>query len=126
MPDLGLIDQFLNKLSDERGFSTNTLSAYRNDLKQFAEYLQTGQAALSGPANTWADVTRNHIMSFVLHLKDRGYVQTSVARKVAAVKSFYRYLSSTRVVSSNPAEELTSPHVDRALPHTVSPSDLDR
>ena len=53
-------------------------------------------------------------------------MQTTVARKLAAIKSFFKFLASTGVVSQNPAEELASPHVDRALPHTMSSSEVDR
>src|SRR4051794_10470809 len=125
MPDLAPIEQFLSTLSSQKGFSTNTLSAYRSDLSQFSDYLAAGRGASIAPVNDWASVTRDDIMSFVLHLKERGYVQTTVARKLAAIKSFYKYLVAEKKVSANPAEELASLHVDRSLPHTASTSEID-
>lgn len=126
MPDLEKIEQFLSKLQAKEGFSGNTLAAYRNDLTQFAQFLAAGQGAAMQPAGDWSSITRDHIMSFVLYLKERGYVQTTVARKLAAIKSFFKYLASTGVLAHNPAEDMASPHVDRALPHTMSSSEVDR
>ena len=125
MPDLEPIEQFLSTLASQKGFSNNTLSAYRSDLSQFARYLAQGQGAAVLPVEDWKAVSSNDIMSFVLYLKERGYVQTTVARKLAAIKSFYKYLLAEKVVASNPAEELASLHVDRSLPHTASTSDID-
>jgi len=126
MPDAAHIGSFLSTLSAKNGFSGNTLSAYRIDLAQFNDYLASGQGAGIAPASTWAEVTRDHLMAFVLYLKERGYATTTVARKLAAVRSFFKYLVSERVVAASPTEEMVSPHVDRALPHTVSSSELDR
>lgn len=126
MPDLDRIEQFLSTLSSQKGFSANTLSAYRSDLTQFAEYLEADRGAAGAPIHNWSDVSQSDIMSFVLRLKERGYVQTTVARKLAATKSFFKYLVSSGVVSANPAEELASLHVDRNLPHTISTSEIDR
>ncbi len=126
MPDPDKIELFLSTLSSQKSFSGNTLSAYRSDLTQFADYLERGQSASRAPVHSWSDVSRDDIMSFVLRMKERGYVQTTVARKLAAIKSFYKYLVSSSVVHTNPAEELASLHVDRSLPHTVSTSDVDR
>src|SRR4051812_12525589 len=113
MPELDLIELFLSTLASQKGFSANTLSAYRSDLTQFAEYLEAGQGAVSAPVHDWTGVSRDDIMSFVLHLKEQGRVQTTVARKLAAIKSFYKFLVSTGRVGANPAEEMASLHVDR-------------
>src|SRR5438067_124368 len=101
MPDLDKIELFLSALSSQKGFSSNTLAAYRSDLKQFAAFLEQGQGALAAPVHSWSDVSQKEIMSFVLRLKERGYVQTTVARKLAAIKSFYKYLVSSGFVPSN-------------------------
>src|SRR5205085_6519794 len=91
-----------------------------------AGYLEEGHPPMAAPIHTWSDTTQDHIMSFVLRLKERGYHQTTVARKLAAIKSFYKYLVASGAVHINPAEELASLHVDRSLPHTISTSDADR
>jgi len=126
MPGTEHIEHFLALFSSQKSSSSNTLSAYRNDLTQFAEYLSKGQGPGVQPINSWADVKRDTIVAFLLYLKERSYAPTTVARKQAAIKSFFKYLTSKGVTNSNPAEELASLHVDRALPHTISTSDADR
>lgn len=125
MPEHEYIEQFLDTIEAQKGFSSNTLSAYRNDLGQFATYLESGPGAGTQPASKWPDVTRDHIMAFVLHLQERGYSKTTVARKLAAIKSFFKHLAGIHVVERSPAEEMASPHVDRTVPHTVSANDLE-
>lgn len=128
MPNTDEIEKFLAILSAQKNFSANTLAAYRNDLTQFTDYLGAGasQQSNSAPAQQWSGVTRDHIISFLLYLKERSYAPTTVARKQAAIKSFFKYLSSKGSVTANPAAELASPHVDRAVPHTISKSDAER
>jgi integrase/recombinase XerD len=125
MPEHEYINQFLNTIEAQKGFSSNTLSAYKNDLGQFASYLESGPGAGTQPAEQWPDVTRDHIMAFVLHLQERGYSKTTVARKLAAIKSFFKYLVAEHIVERSPAEEMASPHVDRTVPHTVSAHDME-
>jgi integrase/recombinase XerD len=129
MLDREPIEQFLTNLQAQKGFSGNTLAAYRNDLTQFANFLSEGRdraVALSGGAETWASVSRDAIVSFLLYLKERDYAATTVARKQAAIKSFYKFLVSQGMVPSNPVEDLASPHVDRALPQTISTNEVGR
>lgn len=125
MPDTQYIEQFLGMLAEQEGFSNNTLSAYHNDLTQFSTFLDSPQAANLPPTVSWADVTRGHVIAFLLYIKERNYAATSVARKQAAIKSFFRFLVSRQVLAASPSEELASPHVDRARPHTISSSQVD-
>jgi len=120
------IEQFLATLEAQKGFSGNTLAAYRNDLSQFAKYLDEEQNLQGGRPGSWGGVSRDHIVSFLLYLKERQYAATTVARKQAAIKSFFKFLSSRGIVSSNPVEDLASPHVDRALPQTINASEVER
>ena len=125
MPDPQYIEQFLSVLADQKGFSTTTLSAYRNDLSQFSTFLDSGEAANLPPVRSWAEISRDHVIAFLLYIKDRQYATTTLARKQAALKSFFKYLVSKQVLSAHPSEDLTSPHVDRAQPHTISSSQVD-
>ncbi len=129
MLDSGPIDQFLAALEAQRGFSGNTLAAYRNDLTQFADYLSEEKGQLRPPLqapSAWNRITREHILHFLLHLRERQYATTTVARKQAAIKSFFKYLITKGVVSNNPVKDLAAPHVDRALPHTIDASEVGR
>src|SRR3990172_5402901 len=87
------VDDFLVYLSVEKGASTNTVAAYRNDLQQLVDYLKDGLSQ----GLIWEGVERAALQDFILDLKQRGYTQTSVARKVAAVRSFFAFLASEGV-----------------------------
>ena len=111
---------FLTFLSVEKGSSGNTVAAYRNDLQQLAEFIGT----IPG-SNGWESVDRTAIQDFILDLKQRGYSETSVARKVAATRSFFAFLSAEGTVADNPTEGLTSPRVGKTLPKAISPNEVD-
>ena len=92
------IQGFVLALASERKSSPNTLGAYRTDLRQLSDFVQRLGA------KTWADVTPAMIADFVLHLRERQYATTSIARKVAALKSFFHYLISAQSLSRDPAD----------------------
>jgi integrase/recombinase XerD len=118
------IHEFLDYLVAERGSSENTVAAYRNDLTQFCDFVtQPGQP--DGRAH-WGDLTRNHLIEYILYLKEREYASATVARKVAAMKSFCHFLLRTGAISEDPAEDLDSPRVKKQLPHTLSTEEVDR
>jgi integrase/recombinase XerD len=114
------LNDFLNFLAVEKGSSANTVAAYRNDLQQLADFIGTMPGS-----DGWNSVNRAAIQDFILDLKQRGYTETSVARKVAAVRSFYAFLSAEGMVADNPTEGLTSPRVGKTLPKAISPNEVD-
>jgi integrase/recombinase XerD len=118
------IQEFLDYLVAERGSSDNTVAAYRNDLTQFYDFA-TRQAQFQDGAN-WSSLTREQLVDFILYLKEREYASATVARKVAAMKSFCHFLLRTGVISDDPAEDLDSPRVKKQLPHTLSTEEVDR
>lgn len=118
------IQEFLDYLTAERGSSDNTIAAYRNDLTQFDEFIG-GVGALS-EAGSWEALTRDHLINYILWLKEREYASATVARKVAAMKSFCQFLVRTGAIDDNPAEELDSPRVKKQLPTTLTPDEVER
>jgi integrase/recombinase XerD len=118
------INQFLDYLQTEKGYSNNTLAAYQNDLSQFLIFLQ--QLPLEQRPGNWNDVTRDHIVSYILEMKEREYASSTVARKVAAVKSFFKFLENTGQIKINPAKELETPRAEKHLPATISAEEVDR
>ena len=82
------IDSFLNYLSVEKGFSQNTLFAYRNDLYQLASFIEE-EAQKRGSPPAWSSFGRQGVLSYLLNLKERNYAATTIARKVAAMRSFF-------------------------------------
>jgi len=108
----------------EKGFSGNTVEAYRNDLYQLADFV-ADRASTGGPPPQWSGVDRNLLISYILDLKERNYAPSTVARKVAAVKSFFDFLVSDGVLPSDPTENITSPRVGKSLPKPLSPSEVE-
>jgi len=117
------IGHFLNFLSVEKGSSGNTVSAYRNDLTQFDSYV-TGVAG-NGRARDWEGLERTIIINYLLALRGKNYAEATVARKVAAIKSFFQYLQAEGTIRRNPAESLESPRVGRTLPKPLSVTEVD-
>ena len=113
------IQEFVAALSSERKSSVNTLGAYRTDLRQLIDYL------LQRGVTQWQDVTPAMIADFMLHLRQRSYATTSIARKVAALKSFFHYLQATNAIERDPAEQLQAPKVEKYLPHALEPDEVE-
>jgi len=111
------IQSFLDYLRVEKGFSGNTTLAYENDLNQLAEFA-AGLAKKIAPR--WDSFTRQDMLSYLLNLKERNYAVTTVARKVAAAKSFFSFLASEGKIKTSPMEDISSPKVGKALPDTLS------
>lgn len=113
------IAEFLAALEGDRGFSSNTVAAYRNDLSQFSAFL-----CASDSIRSWKELSESHLTSYVLYLRERSYANSTVARKVAAVKSFCHHLQECGILRSDPAENLPSPKVDKFVPRTISPDEV--
>ncbi len=117
------IAQFLNFLAVEKNASNNTIAAYRNDLSQFER-----QAIVGGegrPRRTWNEVDSDVVIAFVADLRNRSYKDATVARKVAAVKSFFGFLAAEGLVEQDPTENLRSPQVGKSLPRALTPREVD-
>jgi integrase/recombinase XerD len=117
------IGHFLNFLSVEKGASSNTIAAYKNDLRQFRAYLLG--LPTNGDRPLWSQVDRGALLDFILDLRRRRYADATVARKVAAVKSFYSFLQAEGILLKNPAESLSSPRVGKSLPKPLSVREID-
>lgn len=119
-----VLQTFLVFLKSEYRYSDNTVAAYRNDLTQFYDFLQDGNYA---DLQDWGDVTPEIIDEYVYDLKhrDKPYAPSSIARKVAAVKSFFNYLHARNMIPSNPTEEIDSPKVEKRLPKTLGSEEID-
>ena len=117
------IEDFLSFISVERGSPRNTLLAYRNDLAQLAKYLDK-QAAFEVTA--WDEVDKDMIIAYILYLKEREYAASTVARKVAATKSFFHFLVAEEFITDDPTATLDSPKVDKQLPKAISREEVER
>jgi integrase/recombinase XerD len=120
------IDRFLEHLVAHQEASENTIAAYRNDLSQLYRFLATYRSPFGDTVATWADVDAVVIQNYVLQLKGRDYAATTVARKIAAIKSFFEFLRTTGVIVTDPAHDMTSPKVKKHLPHAIAPEAVDQ
>ena len=112
---------FLNYLRQKQTYSDNTIAAYKNDLSQFMRFLQADHDNVSH----WSDVSRQIVRTYVQYMKNQPYASSSVARKVAAIKSFFHYLAQREIVQSDPTDDVDSPKVKKRLPRTLTTDDID-
>ena len=112
------IESFLHYLAVEKGYSENTISAYRNDLKGLAEFAKS-EASKQRTVPSWANLNRQNMLSYMVDLKERGYVATTIARKVAAGRSFFSFMVSEGNIKTDPTENMSSPSVGKALPKPI-------
>lgn len=114
------IEEFLDYLEIEKGFSHHTLSAYHTDLKQFLAFLKK-ERAFRG----WDQVTREDILAFMVEMKERRYAVSTVARRVSAIRSFFSYLVQEHHLEEDPTEGLELPHVPRSIPRVLTTEEID-
>ena len=115
------IESFLSYLIVEKGFSENTVVAYRNDLYQLTIFVEE-EVAKHGLPPSWADFSRQGMLSYLLNLKERGYAATTVARKIAAAKSFFKFMVAEGNIKDDPTQNIGSPKTGKSLPKPISVS----
>lgn len=121
------VERFLAALGRERQFSENTISAYRNDLTQFREYVAAPPAGDQiSPLAEWSELTSDYLNRYLLYMNQREYAASTVARKTAALKSFSQYLANTGTVRADPSTELAPPRVNRFIPKSISVEEVER
>lgn len=114
------IEEFLDYLEVERGFSHHTLSAYNTDLTQFRSFLAEDRSFRG-----WGNVKRDDLMAFVIFMKGRKYASSTITRRISAIRSFYNYLMQEGRVKQDPSEEVELPKVSRQLPRVLSTEEVD-
>jgi integrase/recombinase XerD len=113
------VEEFLRYISLEKGYSEHTIAAYRSDLSQFLTYLQGRSVA------SWADVTRSHMLDYIGFLQSREYASSTVARKIAAVKSFFHFQVADGALQDEPTAAIDSPRVEKSLPHPLTVEEME-
>lgn len=120
------IANFLSALSVEKGSSNNTLDAYRNDLGQFAAFVRKQTAKSEGTQLGWEVVDRSLLLNYLVNLRERSYAPATMARKMAAVKSFFNFLVAEGRLEKSPAEGIAGPKVGKSLPKAISVDEVGR
>jgi len=113
------IDRFLEMMSAERGFARNSLAAYERDLASYQQHLSERAVAMTA-------ASRDDIRAYLEHLDRTGMARTTAARRLSAVRQFYRFLHGEGVIAANPATVVESPRAKRALPKILSIDEVDR
>lgn len=132
-----LLNAFIDFLSTEKGYSDNTCRAYSRDLEGFIAYFVTNRAlAMTGdddeagviddPAADMDRISNLMIRGYLADLHRQGLKKTSMARKLSAVRSFFKFLEKHGVISGNPAETVLTPKQDKPIPNYLSVDDVFR
>ena len=117
-----LIDRYITYLRYERNASPHTIRNYQSDLVQFRDFLRGGdpQAAINVQS---IDALR--IRGFLAFLFERERKKTSIARKLAAVRAFYKFLAREGVLAANPAATVSTPKLDKTLPRIMTEEEIN-
>ena len=100
------VTQFLDYMVKEKDCSANTTAAYQNDLTQFVQFVSDYQSPTGGKITSWREVDEHVVQNYLLFLKEQEYASSTVARKVASVKSFLHYLSDMGQITKDPSKRL--------------------
>jgi len=117
------VARFLQFLTVERNASAYTVKSYREDLRTLTEYLAE---AHGGESPSAGNITVFDLRGYVAALSEAGYAKTTIARHLAAMRSFFRFGLREGWVKTNPAKPLRSPRKGRSLPHFLSAEELGR
>ncbi len=115
------VQKFLRHLRYERNASPNTLRSYRRDLEQFLDYLM----APGGLRVSLAAVDHRLIREYMGHLHDRRLEKNSMARKLAALRSFFKFCVREGMTTQNPARLVATPKLPKRVPVVLSAEDMN-
>lgn len=110
------VERFLEMLAAEKGASLNTLSSYNNDLKDYLHFLKDSSIE---------KISSDTLHEYLSSLSERGMHPSTIARRVSALRQFYRFLVSEDICTTNPASGLTVVRQKRALPKVLSEKSVE-
>jgi integrase/recombinase XerD len=113
-----LLERWLDHVWMEKGLGDHTLSGYRSDLEQFALWLATQHSAL-------LQADRIMLLEWLSTLMQRGLSARSVARKMSALRGFYRWALRERLIGEDPTLQVSRPKIGRPLPKSLTEADVD-
>ncbi|MEK7849969.1 MAG: site-specific tyrosine recombinase XerD [Candidatus Omnitrophota bacterium] len=114
------VDLFLDYLNVERGLSLNTLVSYRRDLNTYLKFLD------SIAKKTVSATSREDIRDFMMHRKDKGLSVNSIARNLAALRTFYRFLAREKLIKADVSSYIDSPKLWKRIPDILSFDEVER
>ena len=119
MSNITYIDDFIDYLNIEKRYSSHTLISYKNDLNQFNNYLIDIYSGI-----LFKDVKMFNVRSYMVELLELNLAKSSVARKISAIKSFYKFLIRKEILESSPVHLLEIPKLNRRLPTFIKEEEI--
>ena len=114
-----LIDQYLNYMKVEKGLSRNTISSYSTDLAQFLDF-----SSKNATGNV-KKISKREAVNFIESLNKHGISRSSLARKIVAVRNFFKYLLNENLLSDNPFANVDTPRASKKLPDVLSFEEIE-
>ncbi|HUP89452.1 MAG TPA: tyrosine recombinase [Longimicrobiales bacterium] len=118
-----VIGEFLRELENGRQLSAHTVAAYRHDLDEFCKFLDT---YFQQEDWDWKRVDRNTLRRFLGYLAAQRLARRTIARRLSAVRTFFRYMHREDLVEANPARTVRSPKLEKSLPQWLTRDDAER
>jgi len=115
-----VFNKYINYLEAERNVSHYTVRNYTTDLLDFFGFLRGKEIS------SLNEVDRHVVRDYLAYLLGQGFVKASIARKLSAIRSFYRYLLREKMVLTSPVEATSSPKLDKRLPSFLSIEEVNR
>jgi len=115
-----IFDRYIQYLEAERNASPYTVRNYRADLADFFKFLKGKELTLLN------EVDRHVLRDYLSHLVEGGIAKSSIARKLSAIRSFFRYLVREEIIPKNPIEQVSSPKLDKRLPSFLTKEEMER
>lgn len=112
------ISEYLSSIEVERGLSVNTIDAYRNDILEFFDYFNE--------IEDLSEIKRSSFQRYILYLANKGDKPTSITRKIASIKGFFKYMCANREIKSNPALCAPTPKLAKRLPKVLSVIEIEK
>ncbi|HHT9127076.1 MAG TPA: tyrosine recombinase XerC [Candidatus Brocadiia bacterium] len=114
------LENFFKELEHKSNSSQHTLRAYKIDLRQFLLFMK------SEKCGNLEDVNHLFLRKFLAFLRDQGYSKRTIARKLASLRSFYKFLCQREIVEYNPAKAVRTPRHEKKLPHFLNINEMER
>ncbi|MFC2019459.1 tyrosine recombinase XerC [Chloroflexota bacterium] len=122
-----VFDRYINYLEAERNVSPHTVRNYTTDLKKGSKRIMGFFPFLAERGiGSLDEVDRSTLRDYMAYLMEQGVVKASIARKLSAIRSFYRYLMREEILTTNPVEQTSSPKLDKRLPSFLTIDDINR
>lgn len=116
------VDRFLRYLRVEKNAAELTLKSYREDMQALVEYLQDSRGRLPDAA----EISTLDLRTYVAAMHEAGYAKTSISRRLASLRSFFRFAQREGLAAQNPAKPLRNPRPERKLPHFLTTDEIQK